>query len=54
MKRIYKAGIDRQQAFLLPPRLDEYVAADNPVRAIDTYVDAWMWTGWGSRMRLGN
>lgn len=39
-KRNYKAGIDRQQTFLLPSRLDEYVATDNPVRAIDTYVDS--------------
>jgi transposase len=39
-KRNYKAGIDRQQTFLLPPRLDEYVATDNPVRAIDTYIDS--------------
>jgi transposase len=39
-KRNYKTGIDRQQAFLLPPILDEYVGADNPVRAIDAYVDS--------------
>lgn len=39
-QRHYKKGIDRQQAFLLPPRLDEYVAEDNPVRAIDAYVDS--------------
>jgi transposase len=39
-KRNYKEGIDRQQSFLLPPSVDEYVSADNPVRAIDTYVDS--------------
>ena len=39
-KRHYKEGIDRQQAFLLPPSVEEYVAADNPVRAIDAYVDS--------------
>ena len=39
-KRRYKEGIDRQQAFLLPPRVDEYVNEDNPVRALDVYVDS--------------
>lgn len=38
--RQYKTGIPRQQSFLLPPRLEEYVSADNPVRAIDAYVDS--------------
>src|SRR5215472_3205949 len=28
-------GIDREQVILFPPRLDEYVAEDNPVRAVD-------------------
>lgn len=39
-KRQYKRGIDRQQSFLLPPRVDEYVGEDNPVRAIDSYVES--------------
>lgn len=39
-KRRYKEGIDRQQAFLLPSRVDEYVTEDNPVRALDMYVDS--------------
>lgn len=39
-KRQYKEGIDRQQAFLLPPSVDEYVAEDNSVRAIDVYVES--------------
>ena len=38
MKR-YVEGEDRGQATLLPERLDEYVAADNPVRVIDVFVD---------------
>jgi transposase len=38
--RHFKTGIHRQQSFLLPPSLEDYVAADNPVRAIDTYVDS--------------
>ena len=39
-KRQYKQGIDRQQGYLLPPSVEEYVPADNPVRAIDSYVDS--------------
>jgi transposase len=39
-QRQYKEGIERQQAYLLPPSIEEYVIADNPVRAIDTYVDS--------------
>jgi transposase len=34
----FKSGVDRGQASLLPPRLDDYVGRDNPVRAIDAYV----------------
>jgi transposase len=37
-KRQYKHGIERAQGFLLPVSMDEYVTADNPVRAIDVYV----------------
>ena len=32
-------GIDREQATLFPARLDEYVAEDNPVRAVGAFVD---------------
>jgi transposase len=39
MSRKYKEGVDRQQGELIPRRLDDYVSADNPVRAIDVYVD---------------
>src|SRR5215467_5713527 len=31
-------GVDREQVTLLPARLEEYVAADNPVRAVDAFV----------------
>lgn len=34
----YKVGQDRYQSSLLPPRVDEYVSENNPVRAIDAYV----------------
>ena len=32
-------GVDRNQATLLPEYLDEYIAEDNPVRAVDAFVD---------------
>ena len=38
--RHYKTPIDRNQQRLLPPSLEEYVDADNSVRAIDIYVDS--------------
>lgn len=38
MKRFIE-GADRTQAALFPERLDDYVEDDNPVRAIDAFVD---------------
>ncbi len=38
--RRYKQGTPRTQAMLLPPSVEDYVAADNPVRAIDLYVES--------------
>jgi transposase len=38
-KRTYKSGRSREQGSFLPPRLEDYVGRDNPVRAIDAYVD---------------
>ena len=32
-------GVDREQVTLFPAGLDEYVAEDNPVRAVDAFVD---------------
>jgi transposase len=32
-------GVDREQVTLFPARLDEYVAEENPVRAVDAFVD---------------
>src|SRR5499427_6799076 len=32
-------GVDRGQSTLLPALLDDYVADDNPVRAVDVFVD---------------
>ena len=39
MKRFVE-GKDRSQGTLLPERLDDYIAEDNPVRAVDVFVDA--------------
>ena len=38
MKR-YVEGEDRFQSTLFPERLDDYIAEDNPVRAIDVFID---------------
>ncbi|CCD92954.1 transposase [Bradyrhizobium sp. ORS 375] len=38
--RPFKSGESREQASLFPPRIEDYVSLDNPVRAIDGYVDA--------------
>jgi transposase len=35
----YITGRDRRQTLLLPEAVDDYVAADNPVRFIDAFVD---------------
>ena len=35
----FVAGLDRGQSTLFPARLDEYVTEDNPVRAVDIFVD---------------
>jgi transposase len=37
---LFKAGVSREQASLLPARVEDYVSRDNPVRAIDCYVCA--------------
>jgi len=39
MKRFIEGG-DRNQATLLPEYLDDYIAEDNPVRAVDAFVEA--------------
>ena len=38
MKRFIE-GEDRNQTTLLPSRLDDYIAEDNPVRVVEAYVD---------------
>jgi transposase len=36
----FKSGVSREQASLLPPRIEDYVGRDNPVRAIESFVNA--------------
>ena len=38
MKRFIE-GENRDQSVLFPERLDDYIGEDNPVRAIDVFVD---------------
>jgi transposase len=38
--RTFKSGASREQTSLLPARVEDYVASDNPVRAIESYVGA--------------
>jgi hypothetical protein len=35
----FVVGEDRSQSTLFPERLDDYLTEDNPVRAIDVFVD---------------
>ena len=39
MKRFVEGG-DRRQATLLPDCVDDYVTEENPVRAVEAFVDA--------------
>ena len=39
MSNIYKLGENRKQQLLFPPSIDEYVDANNQVRAIEDYVE---------------
>ncbi len=36
----YVAGVDRQQPVFLPEAIDDYVAAENPVRFLDAFVES--------------
>jgi transposase len=51
--RTFKSGISREQGSLLPPRMDDYVGADNPVRAIDAYVCSLNLAGLGFKHAKG-
>jgi transposase len=45
----YKVGTERSQASLLPARVEDYVAANNPVRAIEAYAEGIDLAGLGFR-----
>jgi hypothetical protein len=34
----HRTGLDRSQTLLFPERLEDYVAAENPVRFVDAFV----------------
>lgn len=36
----YVEGSDRDEVTLLPARLDDYMAEDNPIPAVDAFVQA--------------
>ena len=38
--RTFKSGESREQPSLIPPRIEDYIGPDNPVRAIDSFVSA--------------
>src|SRR3954454_2507290 len=38
--RTFKTGVSRDQPSLLPPRVEDYVAGNNPVRVIEAFVAA--------------
>lgn len=38
--RRYKKVINRDQPSLLPPSVEDYVSAENPIRAVDAYVES--------------
>jgi hypothetical protein len=41
----FVVGDDRSQSTLFPERLEDYLSEDNPVRAIDVFVDG-LHLGW--------
>ena len=47
--RTFKSGVAREQVSLFPPRIEDYVDRDNPVRAIEAYVSALDLAGLGFR-----
>jgi hypothetical protein len=45
----FVVGDDRGQSTLFPERLDDYLGEDNPVRAVDVFVDELDLAGLGFR-----
>jgi transposase len=48
--RTFKSGVAREQSSLFPPRMEDYVDRDNPVRAIEVYVNSLDLAGLGFRL----
>ena len=46
--RRFVEGINRGQATLFPEYLEDWIDKDNPVRAIDAFVERLDFSGWGS------
>lgn len=47
--RKFKSGVDRQQSSFLPPRVEDYVDACNPVRAIEAFAEGLDYAALGFR-----
>ena len=47
--RKFESGVDRHQSSFLPARMDDYVALDNPVRAIDAFAEGLDYVALGFR-----
>ena len=43
----FVVGEDRSQSTLFPERMDDYLGEDNPVRAVDVFVDELDWARLG-------
>ena len=52
--RNYKIGVARDRVALLPASVEDYIAADNPIRAIDCYVESLDLTALGFRHSQSN
>jgi hypothetical protein len=51
--RPFKTGACRGQSSLLPPRIEDYVGPDNPVRVIEAYVSMLDLAALGSATPIG-
>lgn len=47
----YRCGVDRNQVMLLAERVEDYVGADNPVRAVDAFIEGLDLPGLGIALR---
>jgi transposase len=47
----YRCGVDRNQVLLLAERVEDYVGAENPVRAVDAFIEGLDLAGLGMAVR---